>query len=456
MSGSDGVSDDRVSDDRGKSGGGLRRDWMVTTGTSVLIGVIVFVAAPVAANRLGPEGRGTLATVQLLPQILATLAPVGLGFSIIHFGTRRPASLRTLWRWSLRRCVLGALVTFAVGWLIAPLITSSANDERMLRVYLLLCPLAAFTFVPLEMLRALGRYGAWNGFTFLYRVVWPIALLIGVLQPEPSLWLVVWLHLAANLMVLVVLVLYGIAATAGPVEHPTTDRPQYLNYGLKSALSTVPGSANARLDQIIMAGLVSTSELGMYAAAVGWSQISQPVMRGLIAVTMPFVSGARDDQRAARVRRLMTLGLITITILAIGGVLATFVLWGPLYGDRFASALPAALVLVVGALLLQYNVMLGNILRSLNRPGLVTWIEAAVLVGSVLGLLAVLQVSAVLGPAVVSFATYLTAGIAYGVIIAGRTGQRARSLIDVAGSAELAGQIWRRFTKKPATRPEVD
>ncbi len=434
---------------RTESGGSrLGRDWMVTTGTSVLTGVIVFVAAPMAASRLGPEGRGTLATVQLLPQILATLAPAGLGFAIIHFGTQRPHSLRRLWGWSLRRCAVGSLAMMALGFAVAPLITANADDERMLRIYLLICPLTAFMIVPLEMLRALGRFGAWNAFTFVNKVIWPAALLIGVLQTVPSLWLVVWLHLAGSALLLVALVAYGRAATVGTSENPTTERSEYLSYGLKSALSTVPSSANARLDQIVMAALVSTADLGMYAAAVGWSQISQPVMRGLIAVTMPFVSGAHDRQRAPRVRRLMTLGAAAVAVLSLGGIVATLLLWGPLYGEEFAGALSAALVLVVAALILQYNVMLGNILRSLDRPGLVTWIEAGVLVGSVLALLAVLQVSTVFGPAVVSLVAYGAAGCAYAWIIAERTDQRLRDLLDVSGAGVLLRQIGDRFRRR--------
>lgn len=422
-------------------GGSLRRDWAVTTATTVVVGLIIFVAAPVAATRLGPEGRGTLVTVQLLPQILANLASVGLGFSIIHFGAKRPMSARTLWRWSLRRCAAGAAVTWALGQLVAPLITDSADDERMLRIYLLLCPLLAFTAVPLEMLRALGRFVTWNAFTFLNQVLWPIVLLIGVLQPVPSLWLVVWLHLAATALVLFLLVWVGLKITRDRSERPATERPEFLHYGLKSAFSTIPTSANAKLDQLVMAAFISTSELGLYAAAAGWSQLSLPVMRGLMAVSMPFVSGAEDSERVARVRRLTTLGAASVVVLGLGGILATLVLWGPLYGEEFRSALPAALVLMVAGLLLQYNAVLGNILRSLDRPGLVTWIESCVLVLSVAALVVVLQFSPVFGAAVVSLLTYLTAAIAYGAFIAARTDQQMSKLIDLRGAMILARQM---------------
>lgn len=426
----------------------LRRDWLFTTGTSLVIGLVVFVTAPVAANRLGPAGRGTLVTVQLLPQILAQLASLGLGFATIHFGARERRSVRVFWRWSLRRCAIGSLAMFALGQLLAPVITSNASDERMLRVYLLLCPLQAFVEIPYEILRALGLYRSWNGFTFLTQMIWPIALLIGVLQPTPSLWMVVWLHLALMLMVLVVINLMVFRATEGRSNQPEAQLPDFMSYGLKSALSTIPSSANAKLDQLVMAAIVSKPDLGLYAAAAGWSQLTLPVMRGLIAVSMPFVSGSSEEERPARVTRLVTLGAGSVLVLGVGGILATLVLWGPLYGPDFRSALPAAMVLMVASLLLQYNGVLGNIIRSLDRPGLVTIIESGVLVLSTAALIVALHISPVMGAAVVSFLTYSLAAVIYAHYIGRNTGLPAVRLIDVAGGMVLLREIKGRFSRK--------
>lgn len=422
----------------------LRKDWLTTTATSIVIGVIVFAAAPIAANRLGAAGRGTLVTVQLLPQIFADLASVGLGFAVIHYGSQRPGSIRQLWKWSLARCALGAVVTFAAGHAIAPLLTNNIDDERMLRIYLLLCPILAFTTVPLEALRALGRFASWNAFTFIRQVAWPVALLTGVLQPTPSLWLVVWLHLASAAIILVILHVVLWRLTRGDEAEPTVDRSGYLRYGVKSALSTIPASANAKLDQLVMTALVTKDQLGLYAAASGWSQMSLPVMRGLIAVSMPFVSAAGEDNRVERVRRLCTLGMASVVVLGVGGLGVTAVLWRPLYGAEFAPALAAALVMMIATLLLQYNALLGNVLRSLERPGLVALIEGAIVAGSTAALLVVLRLSPVTGAALVSLLTYMVASATYSVIIGRRLGVAPTSLIDVTAVRQLARTIRRR------------
>lgn len=419
----------------------IRSDWMITTGTDVITGLAVFIAAPIAAARLGPTGRGTLVAVQLLPQILADLSSVGLGFAMIHFGSRKPSSIKALWRWSLKRCAVGAAVLFALGQLTVPLLANNPSDRNMLRVYLLLCPLVAFTAVPFEATRALGKFGQWNLFKMVRQLMWPAALLIGVLQSEPSLWLVVWLHIAATVLILFVVGITVWRQVKHQTEEPDTTQANYLSYGIRSALSTIPTSANAKLDQLVMAAVVTRDNLGLYAAAAGWSQITLPVMRGLIAVSMPFVSGAQEDSQLYRVRRLNTLGILCVIILSAGGIVATLVLWRPIYGEEFYSAMSAALVLMVATALMQYGQLMANMLRSLERPGLVTWIEAAVLVLSTGALFIAVQVEPVMGASLVSLMTYVISGAVYVIVIARRLQTSTRDLFDV----RLVSDGWERF-----------
>lgn len=414
---------------------------MVTTGTDVITGLAVFIAAPIAAARLGPSGRGTLVAVQLLPQILADLSSVGLGFAMIHFGSRRPDSVKALWKWSLRRCALGAAILFTLGQLTVPLLANNPSDRNMLRVYLLLCPLVAFTAVPFEAMRALGKFGQWNLFKMIRQLMWPAALLIGVLQTEPSLWLVVWLHIAGTVIILIAVGVTVWRQVKHQSSEPDTTQKSFLSYGIRSALSTIPTSANAKLDQLVMAAVVTRDNLGLYAAAAGWSQITLPVMRGLIAVSMPFISGAQADNQTYRVRRLNTMGILCVTVLSVGGIAATLILWRPIYGEEFYSAMSAAIVLMVATTLMQYGQLMANMLRSLERPGLVTWIEAAVLVLSTGALFVAVRVEPVMGASLVSLMTYVISSAVYVIVIARRLNTPTRDLFDF----HIVSEGWKRF-----------
>ncbi|RMH69130.1 MAG: lipopolysaccharide biosynthesis protein [Actinomyces sp.] len=424
----------------------------MTSATNLGLGLVALVTAPLVARVLGPSGRGTLVTVQLLPQFLGDLSALGLGFALVHHGSARPGSLGQLWRWTWAPTLVGVLVMSGIGHGLAGVITASPSDETMMRVYLLVVPIVGFTAVAQEALRALGDYRRWNMVTVARRLAWPFALLVGVLRPDPSLWLVVWIHLGLSAVILV-FVMADVARRLRPLrEPPVVGRWAHIRFGVASALSTVPRSANAKLDQLVMAATVTTVQLGRYAAAVGWSQVTLPVMRGLAAVTMPHVSSARGaDERVRRTRQLVTYGLSVVVVVGLAALVVTAVVWHPLYGDKYRSAFAAALILVPAALLLELNAVLSNVLRSLGRPWVVAVLEGLVLTGSIAALLIVVRVAPVTGAAVVSLATYTTGALLYGYWIARELSVPFRSLVSPGEAGRQARRLLARVREATAT-----
>ena len=262
-------------------------------------------------------------------------------------------------------------------------------------------------------------------------LLWPVVLLLAVGVADDPIHFVVVVHLAGSVVLLVAVWVIALGRTASLDDDPSTTARSYVGYGIASASSTLPRSANAKLDQLLMTTLVSRDNLGVYAAAVGWSALTLPVIRGLSSVTMPHVSGSSDADRPKRVKEMVTAGLAAVVVLTGGGIAATLLLWGPLYGDSYRRALSAAVVLIPAALLLEFNAVLGNVLRSLGRPLLVTVLELTALVVSCVALLLVLSRSEVLGPALVSLGTYALATGFYVWAIARSLGRRPRELVDL-------------------------
>lgn len=423
---------DSRGESQGSTGVALRPAWIMTSATNLLLGLVAFSVAPLAARLLGPEGRGRLVAVQLVPQLLADLAALGLGFSIVHFGARHRESLAVFIRWSMMPLLIGSTVMMVTGFALSSWVTDGmAEDERLMRLYLLLCPITAFSVVLLEGLRALGDFRAWNVMVLLRGLSWPIALIIGVTRPGASLGVVVVLHLGLMTGLLVCVAAIMVRRARAQRSEPDVDRGRFIRYGLTSAVSTVPRSANARLDQVVMSAMVGRENLGLYAAASGWSALTIPVMRGLTGITMPHLSAAVGGEQLMRTRQLITFGVAAIAVLSVVGVVFTLLLWGPLYGPEYRSALGAAVVLIPAALLLEFNSVLGNVLNSLDRPGLVAVLESVIMVASTGALLIVLRADEVMGPAIVSLGTYALASVGYAVYIARRLEVSFRHLIDV-------------------------
>jgi len=405
--------------------------WFLTTVSNGLLGLVVFVVSPWAANILGHERRGRLAAIQLVPQMLADLAALGLGFSIIHYGSARHSSLRALLRWSFKPMAVGSLILFVVGQtLVGPILSRSHVDVPLMRVFLLICPVTAVFSVSSEVLRALGDFRRWNILVLVRGLLWPLSLVVGLSGfMGVSLRGVLITNLACVALLSTISLRLAWRRTAEGSDEPNTSKSQYVRYGVFSAISTIPRTANANLDQVIMSFTVARTDLGLYSAAVGWSSMTLPVMRGFTGIAMPHLSGATPEELPRRVRQIVTYSVAAVVALTAGGLLATRVLWNLRYGAAYHRGYLAALILIPAGLFLELNAILGNVLRSLHRPGLVAILEAVILAMSTTALFIALQFNAVVGPALVSLGTYALACAVYCIAIGRLMQVPIRSLV---------------------------
>jgi O-antigen/teichoic acid export membrane protein len=135
-------------------------------------------------------------------------------------------------------------------------------------------------------------------------------------------------------------------------------------FGVKSWLSTVAATANNRLDQVLMAGLVSSRELGLYAVAVTVTSVMHGLSGAVSNAQYPRVA-AGDAGIAARTSR------VTMTVVALGGgVLAAASPWliPFVFGQPFADAVPMAVILLVAGVPMAGAVVLSSALSAANNP----------------------------------------------------------------------------------------
>jgi hypothetical protein len=96
------------------------------------------------------------------------------------------------------------------------------------------------------------------------------------------------------------------------------------------------------------------------------------------------------------------------------------------------------------------------VLRSLDRPGMVALLEAGIMVVSTIALLAVLRIDEVMGPALVSLATYGIACIGYAYYICRQLDVPMRRLIDPGYVRTLGAVAGRRsrLSRRPDARAD--
>src|SRR5688500_5226495 len=137
---------------------GVARQISGTLLGTLLVYATAVLTGPLAARLLGPEGRGTLAAIQLWPSALATIAMLGLPDAIVYYGARQPSRAAD-WLFTAQSIALvSSCVAVVLGY---PIISAALRhyDPSVVwaaHVYLLFIPLTVLVGIPGQLTRALG------------------------------------------------------------------------------------------------------------------------------------------------------------------------------------------------------------------------------------------------------------------------------------------------------------
>ena len=203
-------------------------------------------------------------------------------------------------------------------------------------------------------------------------------------------------------------------------------------FGVKSWLNTVTALSNNRLDQILMAALVPSRELGLYAVAVTVSSITFALGAAVSGAIYPRVA-AGDGQLAARSCRITVLLVAAASL-----VLAILTPWLVpfMFGDEFRSAVPMALVLLASSVPAAATIVVTAALTAANEPAAPMQAELITLALTVPPLVLALPEYGGMGAAVITLIAY-TLRIALQLRSAQRTFERSAWSFVIADRADL-------------------
>ncbi len=348
-------------------------------GQAVLIG-----SGIIAARGLGPEERGHLALVVLVPIIVAQLAQMGLPVALNYYvaadrglavSSRRPVLVQALMRLLLALLLFGSALALAHGQL---------PDG-------LLLPAALMMFAIVGLIAQEYGYAVLQGLDRFRQVA------IARLVPAASYSLIAcalwWLDRvtllslsvawACSYLLSAVVALSMVARVGIPDAHNGEVRTvqELQRFGLRAFIGSASPMETFRLDQIIGATLLGPAALGLYVVAQSFSTLPR-----IIASNSGFVIYADAASRAAEgragVQRLL------VKVLKLSAVNAAFCLllaavlpWlNPLFfGEEFGAATAASQWLVLAAWIGATRKFLGELAKGLGQPMIQTWCEILVL-----------------------------------------------------------------------------
>ncbi|SHG29755.1 Membrane protein involved in the export of O-antigen and teichoic acid [Jatrophihabitans endophyticus] len=334
------------------------------------------------ARVLGAEGRGVYAAATTYFGIALVFFELGLGSAVVYYAARDPDRRAA----QVRTCGLLLVPLSVAASLLAVVLGATAFDEHSART--------AFFIVPACIVVSFAGTGAtfalqataltgWN----LTRLLQPVLFLVVV----AVLWSASALTIATTMWALAVSLLgqtlFARRWFARWGHGGRWDRNvarDLLRYGLLNVTSTAPNNINGRFDQLVLAVVGSAAALGQYAVAVTLSLLAGPLAVAFGNVAFPRLAAGSDPlhtiRRSVRGATVLALGIEIVIVVVAPWIVPA------LFGPQFGDVVHLLLILAPGAVAFTVNQVLGDLLRGLGRPGLVSRCEWTGVVGTVAGL----------------------------------------------------------------------
>jgi O-antigen/teichoic acid export membrane protein len=406
--------------------GGIRRRYagrldppmLLAVGSNIALAAMNAGTGLIVVRILLPEGRGVLAAIQIWPMTFATLALVGLPAALTYYVSKRPGELREFMGSAMAISGVACTVFMVAGLLLIPRLLAAQDPgvRDVAGLYLLVIPLLVLSHAAASVLRGLRSDWAWHVVRLSPSSVWLVVVLVvwagGQARPDVLALSYLW----ALAPVVGVQFLFVLARARWRPRPRVRHTQELLRYGAPNALATLPGIMTLRLDQMLMAAFIPAEALGLYVAAVAWGSVVQPVLTAYGMVALPRVASTPPEDQRLAVKRVLRRSALTGIAAGLVIAVSTPFAFPVLFGDPYASAVPVAVVMVVGSVIYGLSYVLEECLRGVGRPGAVLTGQLVGLVVIALALAVLLPLWGIMGAAVASVIAYLSVGL----VLAGR------------------------------------
>jgi O-antigen/teichoic acid export membrane protein len=182
-------------------------------------------------------------------------------------------------------------------------------------------------------------------------------------------------------------------------------------YGLSQLAAVAPATVNAYLDQLVLSQLVPPADLGRYAIAVSVTMVPVPLVSAIGNVAFPRLAARRGntpgDSRLQLAAVVLSAALSSAILLP--AAVSAYWLIPAVFGPAYRGAVPLLWILTPGGVFLACGQVAGDLLRGINRPGLVAAAQGFAAIFTVVLLVVLLPSVGVAAAAIASTISYGTA-----------------------------------------------
>jgi O-antigen/teichoic acid export membrane protein len=367
---------------------------------NLLTGIIV-------ARALGPNGRGELAAIQVLPQMLGWVFAMGCAQAVSYRLARSPETGPRLFVTWLLLLAGFAAVAIAVGEALLPVLFDAQTTAARSAAELFLLMLVPVLLAELFNGVLLGKHDVlfYNLTRAGYSVGVAVVYLCLIALDEFSV--TVALIATAG----VTLAVTGVTVPR-VIRHVGFGRPDIrlglssLSYGARAHGANVGGLVNQRLDLTIIPAFLSASAIGLYSVATNVSWIVVTIAGAISVILLPAAASREPEAGKRLVIASLHVTLLLGTALAIVIGLSADFLLPIIYGSGFNGSALALRLLLPGAVLYAAAGILWSGLYSVNRPFTAALTQVPGLVVTIAGLLIFLPSYGINAAAIISTVAY--------------------------------------------------
>ena len=360
---------------------------------------------------LGAEGRGDFAIIVLYPNIVALAVGLGMPQATRYFIASEPKKLPSLFSNAVCFALLMGVLGYIGSIFIVPLLIGHRSEAVMwlVRAYLINIPFALLYDMMAGLLEGSRRFKL----AALSRVTFFGIQCVGYLL----LWLTGHLTIAnaALTMVLAQLANTSTAFLSVLLVLKPGWKPNFrtfketLVFGLKYHAGVVTSFTTLRLDQIMLGGMATSLEMGLYVIAVRLSEIMTVLASSLSEVLMPEVAASKGERSMQVLMRSLRQTLYVYLLMIVPLLVAAPLILRYAFGSEFLEASSSRRILIVASMVWSAGSIINSGLNGLGFPGLSTLSRLASAMITVITLLVWLPRFGIIGAAMSSLAGYTDA-----------------------------------------------
>lgn len=330
------------------------------------------------ARELRPWGRGELAAMILWPLLVASVTTLGVPSSLIYFLRHRPEERdRLVTIGFLMAACLGVFAALATT-VVLPLCLRQYSSliVRAAEWFLITVPICSVTLAGRAVLEALHDFSGSNAI----QILTPFATLSGLIiflalhQLTPFTAAIAYIAASVPAFWLMAYRVRRVRIRPAHLEMPVVKR--ILGYGIRSYGIDLLGTLALYVDQVLVIGLLSPAAMGSYVVVLSLSRMLNLFQNSVVMVLFPKAAGRPVNEVVVMTGDSVRIsGLVT----ALCGVLVC--LAGPtllriLYGSEYVAAAGVLRILVAEVVLSGATFVLAQAFMALDRPGVVTVLQA--------------------------------------------------------------------------------